>query len=198
MPVTGSQRQSDLLRFLSAWSANPRRVSAIAPSTRALARLITRDIGPSSGHVIELGPGTGVFTRALLDRGVLEQQLVLIEASPTFAELLRSRYPDAQVLGMDAAALLDAGVVAPGSADAVVSGLPLLSIPTDQCRRILTAARDALSPTGSMYQFTYLRRSPISKRTLDELDLEATLVGTTVRNVPPAAVYRFSRRSAVV
>ena len=63
---------SDLLPFFRAWVADPRRVSAISPSSPALAEMITSEISPTTGSVLELGPGTGVFTRALIARGLDE------------------------------------------------------------------------------------------------------------------------------
>src|SRR5215472_17349379 len=81
--------------FARAWAAHPQRVGAIAPSSRRLARLITSEISPDSAPVLELGPGTGVFTRALLGRGLREDQLILVECDPRFARLLERDYPDA-------------------------------------------------------------------------------------------------------
>lgn len=92
--------QSDILTFLRSWAAEPLRVGAIAPSGSALADLITRDIGPHTGPVIELGPGTGVFTAKLLARGVPEAQLTLVEYGSDFARLPQLRYPEARVMWM--------------------------------------------------------------------------------------------------
>ncbi|HYF53350.1 MAG TPA: hypothetical protein VEA41_03745, partial [Salinarimonas sp.] len=75
---------SDVVPFLKAWLRQPLQVAAVAPSSRALAGLMTRGIGPCTGPVVELGPGTGSFTRALLERGVAEADLVLVESEPDF------------------------------------------------------------------------------------------------------------------
>ena len=77
---------SDLLPFFRAWVADPKRVSAISPSSSALAELITSEISPATGSVLELGPGTGVFTRALIARGLDEGDLTLVEAGAEFAK----------------------------------------------------------------------------------------------------------------
>lgn len=92
-----------MLTFLKSWVAKPLQVAAIAPSGRALTDLMTREIGPSIGPVIELGPGTGVFTRDLLGRGVAPHDLTLIEYGSAFTDLLGSRFPGARVIQMDAA-----------------------------------------------------------------------------------------------
>src|SRR5499427_9753121 len=81
--------------FARSWASNPMRVGAISPSSQRLARLITSEITPASAPVLELGPGTGVFTRALLGRGLTEQELILVECDPRFARLLERDYPDA-------------------------------------------------------------------------------------------------------
>ena len=91
--------------FLRAWAADPGGVGAVAPSGPALAKLIAREITSRSAPVIELGPGTGVFTDALLARGVREEDLTLIESHTGFARLLEARFPEARVIEMDAVRL---------------------------------------------------------------------------------------------
>jgi phospholipid N-methyltransferase len=167
----------------------------VAPSSRALANLITREIGPATGPVIELGPGTGAFTRVLLERGIPERDLVLVESEPEFAALLRMRFPLARVREMDAAALAHAWVLDPGrDAGAVVSGLPVLTMPRDKLAALLTGAFAHLTPGGGFYQFTYTLSCPIPTPLLRGLGLESRLVGWTLANMPPARVYRIGRR----
>lgn len=184
----------DVLLFARAWRADPRRIGAIAPSGQALAELITSQINAGSGPVIELGPGTGAFTRMLLERGVKEEDLTLVEHGPNFVALLQSRFPKARVLRVDAAQLgkLDLGAGAP--VGAVVSGLPLLNMSTRQILAILTGAFAHIRADGGFYQFTYGPRCPVPKSFLDRLGLRATRVGRTLLNVPPATVYRIMRR----
>ena len=182
----------DVLSFLQAWTADPLRVGAIAPSGEALAELITREIAPSSAPILELGPGTGVFTRALLNRGIRAEDLTLIEYGAKFADLLKERFPTVRVLRMDAARLdhchLDA------SFGAVVSGLPLLSMPPKKVFAILAGAIGRLRQGGAFYQFTYGPACPVSRRILDRLGLKATCIGRAYLNIPPAAVYRITKR----
>ena len=89
----------DVLFFLRALAFNPRRVGAIAPSGANLASLITSEISRDSGPVLELGPGTGVFTQALLARGVKEQDLTLVEYGSDFVRRLQTRFPRARPPG---------------------------------------------------------------------------------------------------
>lgn len=185
---------SDLLTFLHSWAAEPLRVGAIAPSGNALAELITRGIGPQTGRVIELGPGTGVFTAKLLARGVAEDDLTLVEFDSAFARLLQLRFPDADVLWMDATQLKSIAFAAPQSVGAVVSGLPLLSFSPRKVMAILDGAFRHLQDGGAFYQFTYGPRCPVPRAILDRLGLKANVVGRALFNVPPASVYRITRR----
>ncbi|MEO5757657.1 MAG: methyltransferase domain-containing protein [Mesorhizobium sp.] len=187
---------TDQFRFLRQWIANPLTVSAVAPSSVTLGRLMTSEISPATGPVIELGPGTGVFTRALLARGLRESDLTLIEFGADFAAMLQQRFPLARVLRMDAARLTEEAVFEAGTAGAVVSGLPLLSIPADKVAAIVAGCFRALRPSAGFYQFTYGPRCPVPRPVLDELGLDAVRIGGTLRNLPPAAVYRITRRKA--
>jgi phosphatidylethanolamine/phosphatidyl-N-methylethanolamine N-methyltransferase len=184
----------DFLSFFTAWMAAPRRVGAIAPSGTALAALITRDITADSGPILELGPGTGAFTYQLLKRGVRQQDLTLVEYGSDFMRLLQLRFPGARVLWMDAARLAAEQLYAGAPVGAVVSGLPLLNMSPRKVISIVGGAFSYLRPGGAFYQFTYGMRCPVSRPILDRLGLRATLVDRAILNVPPAAVYRLTRR----
>lgn len=186
----------DIASFLRAWLADPRRVASITPSSTALARLVTAEISPASAPVLELGAGTGAFTRALLARGVPESELTLLEYGVEFARLLSERFPCARVVSMDAARLAHAPLYEGAPVGAVISGLPLLHMSPRKIMAVLSGAFGCLRPGGSFYQFTYMPRCPISRRLLERLGLQATRIGGTLRNVPPAAVYRISRSAS--
>ncbi|MBB4004777.1 MAG: phospholipid methyltransferase [Aurantimonas endophytica] len=183
---------AETLGFFRAWLKAPLRVAAVTPSGRALANLITCEIDRGTGPVIELGPGTGAFTRALLARGVRQEDLVLIESGAEFAENLHRRFPDARTLCMDAARLRRVHLFEGRLAGAVVSGLPLLSMPPRKVIGILSGAFGKMRPDGGFYQFTYGPRCPVPARLLDRLGLKAERIGGTLANLPPASVYRLS------
>ncbi|HTG37657.1 SAM-dependent methyltransferase [Sphingomonas sp.] len=183
----------DRLRFALAWLRDPAATAAIAPSGRRLAALITRAIDAQTGPVAELGPGTGPFTRALIERGVAEHDLTLVEYNDDFARLLRLRHPAATVLCADAAAL--AGSESPpGGYGAVVCGLGLRNMDAAQIEAIVGAAFVRMRIDGALYLFTYGRRCSVPDMVLDRLGLTAERVGTVWRNLPPARVYRVARR----
>ena len=190
----GQRGVADLLAFLRVWIGNRARVAAIAPSSRRLAALMTREISAETGPVLELGPGTGVFTRALLARGVRESDLTLVECLDDFARLLNGRFPAARIVPLDAVRLGPARLFDGSPVGAVVSGLPLRLMPPQQVYAILRGAFGYMRPGGALFQFTYRPLCPISRRVLDRLGLKATRIGNVVWNVPPAAVYRIEAR----
>jgi phosphatidylethanolamine/phosphatidyl-N-methylethanolamine N-methyltransferase len=185
---------SDAALFVRTWAAKPLKVASVWPSGAALSQLITRQIDAGTGPVLELGPGTGVFTRALLARGVSEADLTLVESEPRFALLLRVRHPLARVLTVDAASASLPRRFDNEEFGAVVSGLPLLSMRPKAVMGVLHAGFARLKPGGAFYQFTYGWRCPVRESMLRRLGLEAQRIGFALRNLPPATVYRIARR----
>ncbi|AZN70041.1 hypothetical protein D5400_01030 [Georhizobium profundi] len=186
-------QSADRLTFLRAWVANPLRVGAAIPSSAHLAALITRHVHPGIGPVIEFGPGTGVFTEALIRRGVMQNELTLVELGEEFADILAQRYPGAMIVRADAARLSMSNLPQPRLHGAAISGLPLLAMPASKVLRILAGSFRLLEPKAGFYQFTYGWRSPIPESVLRRLDLKVEMIGTEFRNFPPASVYRISR-----
>jgi phosphatidylethanolamine/phosphatidyl-N-methylethanolamine N-methyltransferase len=186
--------RADLLPFLRAWLAAPLRVAAIAPSGPGLAKAITAEITAATMPVIEFGPGTGVFTQAILDAGVTPDQLIMIEAGGEFAALLRRRFPAVRIVEGSAGALADVPLFGPGTVGAVISGLPILSMPRPIVLAILGTAFSELRPGGAMYQFTYGFRCPVADSVLDVMGLKASRTATVLANAPPASVYKIERR----
>lgn len=181
--------------YFRAWLANPLKFGAVAPSGPALAALITSEIPADKGPILELGPGKGVFTQALLDRGVPESSLILVEQRADFAHLLQQRFPQSRVESMDADEHERLSqLFGDGPAGAVVSGLPLLSMPAYKVAAVLSGAFTHLRPGGAFYQFTYMPKCPVSRGLLAEVGLKAERIGGALLNIPPAAVYRITRR----
>src|SRR5580698_2801967 len=127
---------SDSTVFLREWLVNPQRTGAVAPSSpmlgAAMARWLPRN--PES-YVLELGPGTGAVTDALLKHGLREDRLIAIEHNATLAKLLRKRFPRAQIISGDAwnmDTLLRELREPVESVGAVISSLPLLNFPKEQ------------------------------------------------------------------
>ncbi len=129
----------DRRRFLLAWLRAPLRIASVTPSGPRLAGLMTKEISTLTGPVLELGPGTGVFTAALLERGIAERDLTLVEYERDFATLLQDRFPDARVLQLDVREMWKTAL-SRGFFGGIVSGLPLLAMRRTMCGRCSRAA----------------------------------------------------------
>ena len=184
-----SSNESSLL-FVRSLLANPLKVGAVAPSSPGLSRLMASRVDHSEHPILEIGAGTGVITREILDLGVLPERLFLIERDPTMADFLRERYPRVRVRCGDAlhAALL-LGAEELGRPKTVISSLPLRNFPAPEKEQIVQAMMDTLTPDGQLIQFTYAAGCPISAK---KLGLKAECLGRVWRNLPPAAVWRFT------
>lgn len=182
------------LNFVRQWCASPRQVASVTPSSRTLGRMMTKGLDATSGPVLELGPGTGVFTRALIERGVPEDNIALVELNPDFATPLAARYPKAQVHCMSAT---DIGgqTFFEGGVSTVISGLGFLNMPKSVVEDILAGVLQHLKPGGALVQFTYGPRCPVPSDLRLKLGLNSEHMGVTLLNFPPASVYRFTRRN---
>ena len=193
-PCAPRHRRTELALFLRRWLAHPLRIGAIAPSAPALARAMAeaaRTELTNGNLVVELGPGTGSVTRALVAAGVPEERLVLVERDRHLHAWLEGQFPRANVLLSDARQLdeiLPAGQA--GRVSTVVSSLPLNSLPRRERDEIVRAAFRVLSDDGSLVQYTYGVPSPLP---CEALGLTGRRVKFAAANLPPATVWRFSR-----
>jgi phosphatidylethanolamine/phosphatidyl-N-methylethanolamine N-methyltransferase len=185
-------RLDDEVRFLRSWLERPLTIGAVTPSGKVLARAMARYVDPASdGPVVELGPGTGPVTEALVAAGVAPSRLVLVEFNPSFCRILRSRYPDATLVEGDAYSLrrlLETLLIQPAAA--VVSGLPLVTKPIRERLRLIRDAFDLMVPGAPFVQFTYSVAAPLPKR-LGGFSVEAS--ERIWMNLPPARVWVYRR-----
>jgi phosphatidylethanolamine/phosphatidyl-N-methylethanolamine N-methyltransferase len=188
-----SLRLDDEMQFIRTWMEKPISTGAVMPSSRVLARAMARYVDPNStGPVIELGPGTGPVTEALVRHGVDPARLVLVEFNPDFCRLLRTRYPAATVVQGDAYRLrrvLENYVDEPAAA--VVSGLPLVTKPLRTRLRLISDAMTLLAAGAPFVQFTYAMLPPIPKE-LSGIRAEASEL--IWMNLPPARVWVYRGR----
>jgi phosphatidylethanolamine/phosphatidyl-N-methylethanolamine N-methyltransferase len=181
---------SDFALFRRRLIHNPRQISAIAPSSPLLARAMAKGLGPKTGRVVEFGPGTGRLTQGILDAGVPPGHLTLFEMDEEFGRHLKAKYPGIHL--HITGAQMASHFVKPG-VDAVISGLPLLSMPLGLQRDIMAAAFAILAPGAPMIQFTYGRRPPVSDSLIAEFGLTVEKGELIWANLPPARVYRFRK-----
>ncbi|QQP99796.1 class I SAM-dependent methyltransferase [Lysobacter enzymogenes] len=185
--------------FFRQWLKNPLRVAAVAPSSAELAAAMIAELPDDARRVIELGGGTGAITRALLDAGIRDQDLLVLELNEELHAHLQVRFPRVPVLLGDARMLpalaREQGYLGGGPADAVVSGLGLLTMPHPLQRDIIAAAFQCLRPDGVFVQFTYGPAAPVADAVARQLSLRVRRGEFVLRNVPPATVYVYSRES---
>jgi len=175
--------------FLREWLADPQGTGAVAPSSPQLAAAMARWL-PSDpdSYVLELGPGTGAVTEALIGRGLREDRLVAIEFNPTLARLLRKRYPQAHIITGDAwkldELLLERNEPI-STVGAVISSLPLVNFPLEQAERLAEKIRTVLEPHGTWVQYSYHIHKRRTRGTSRFRLLSSKIVWL---NLPPARV----------
>ncbi|HET7678784.1 MAG TPA: methyltransferase [Xanthobacteraceae bacterium] len=182
----------DEVHFIRSWLEKPLSTGAVTPSSKLLARTMAAYVDPEiAGPVIELGPGTGPVTEALVSQGIDPARLVLVEFNPTFCRLLRSRYPAATVVQGDAYGLQRLlGTLLRQPAAAVVSGLPLFTKPPKTRLRLVQEAFALMAPQAPFIQFTYAMVPPIPKA-LSGVTAEAS--ERIWMNLPPARVWVYRK-----
>jgi phosphatidylethanolamine/phosphatidyl-N-methylethanolamine N-methyltransferase len=185
----------DEARFIRSWFDNPLMTGAVSPSGRALARQMALYVDPAiPGPVLEIGPGTGPVTEALIQRGVAEDRLVLLEFNPEFCRLLRSRFPKARVIEGDA---YDLGQTLAGVFEeplaAIISSLPLFTRPEEQRLALLETAFRLMHPGMPFIQFTYATVSPMP---IKSGGFEAKVSPRIWLNLPPACVWVYRKTAA--
>jgi phospholipid N-methyltransferase len=206
-------RKRDSVAFIREFIRHPGKIGAIAPSGRALAASMVRGIDfENARSILEFGPGTGVFTKAMLDAmphdwldpkqshrpGNGKGRFIAIEFNDKMAAAVRRLYPEATVLHEDAGnveAICRKEGIEPGTVDAIISGLAWTSIPEQPRRRILEATHRVLKPGGEFRTFTYqasmlVRSAWIFRKMLRGTFSEVQVGRVVWANMPPAFVYR--------
>ncbi|GGC41068.1 hypothetical protein GCM10011504_19410 [Siccirubricoccus deserti] len=175
--------------FFRRWLANPLQMGSVIPSSPSLCRRIAALVERAPDEVVvELGAGTGVVSRALLDAGVPAERLVVIEIVPDMAEHLRQALPGVDVICGDAFELPKAlPERLHGKVGTAICGIPLVMLPIEQQRRFVDAV-EAVAPGRGFLLYTYCITSPLPWR---RLGLSARREAWTPRNIPPASVWRY-------
>ena len=166
----------------------PKIVGAVAPSGRTLARKMAAEIDLSrNGPVIELGPGTGVVTKEILNVGIKPANLTAIEYSNNFCEYLNQLFEEVKIVHGNATKIRETlPDVKTGSLASIISSLPLLysTIPVRQF--LLKEALELLQPGAPYIQFSYGRYSPIPT---DSINVKVKKSNWIFTNIPPARVW---------
>jgi phosphatidylethanolamine/phosphatidyl-N-methylethanolamine N-methyltransferase len=179
------------LQFLRGLVANPRSVGAVAPSSFWLARAVAAQVDVDQpGPILELGPGTGAITEAILKRGISPDRLTVIEYDPAFAKQIAARFHGVHVIIGDAFNLgrLLANRAPQGFA-AICSGIPLLNFAPEKRHALIQESLAQLRPGAPFVQFSYGFGAPVSAPE----GATANLAAFVWRNIPPARVWVYRR-----
>ncbi len=187
-----SDKFDDELHFIKTWVGNPKTTGAIVPTGSRLAKSMASLIRPESGlPVLELGPGTGAITQAILATGIPANQLYSVEYSHEFMKKLHIAYPGVHFIHGDAFDLDRAlAGVNLDQFDTVISALPLLNFPQASRIRLVESLLDRLPVGRPVVQFSYGAMSPIIA---NRGSYSVRHYDWIVRNVPPARVWLYQR-----
>lgn len=180
------------IRFFKGWMDGPKSVGAILPTSGVTARRMASVITPQSGlPVLELGPGTGIITKAILQKGITPENLVSIEFSTDFYLHLTKTFPSVNFINGDAFDLEKTlGNFRDRQFDSVISAIPLLSFPMERRIALLEDLLNRMPPGRPVMQITYGPVSPIVARP-DRYQIKH--YDFVVRNIPPAQLWTYTR-----
>jgi len=184
---------ADEIRFFKKWIKNPKSTGSIVPTGPALAQSMASYVdAKSSSPVLELGPGTGVITQAILETGLSPHQLTALEYSKEFAKSLKSQFPNINVVHGDAFNLDTLFPLATTPKfGAVISALPLLNFSNELREKLISDILERMLPNAPFVQFSYGPTTPLPKND----DLYSTKADDwIVKNIPPARVWVYQRK----
>jgi phosphatidylethanolamine/phosphatidyl-N-methylethanolamine N-methyltransferase len=185
-----AERFDGEVRFFKGWLDGPKSVGTPFPTSAHTGRAMASVIDRASGlPVLEIGPGTGTITRAILARGVPPQDLYAVEYSADFVEGLRMELPEVRVFHGDVFQLDEAlGKNCDLTFDCVISAIPLLNFPVRQRVSYIEDMLKRIPPGRPVIQVTYGPMPPIPAGHGRFLAVRSDFV---IRNVPPAHLWTY-------
>lgn len=187
-----TEKLDEELKFFKGWIDKPKAVGAIVPTSSVTSRRMASVIDTASGlPVLEVGPGTGVITKAILARGIEPENLCTVEYSANFVRHLRKLYPQVNVIEGDAFNLDDAlGDKRDTIFDCVISAVPLLNFPIERRVAYLEDLLDRIPAGRPVMQITY---GPLSPIPAGRGDYSVKHFDFIMRNIPPAHLWIYRR-----
>ena len=185
------------ITFIKNFIKSPGTIGAICPSSPFLAEMITSDVGiEKASAIVELGPGTGVFTSRILNMKSAQSLFFAVELNQEFYDGFKLKFPSVKIYNQNATELSSmvkqAGIE---SVDVILCGLPWASFPAQLQDDILSSISEVLSPGGCFTTFAYLQGLLLPagirfRKTLKRHFSSVETSRTEWRNCPPAFVYR--------
>ena len=182
---------ADWARFFATWIRHPVKMGAIAPSSPSYcAMMVEKATVGIEGPILEIGPGLGVVTRALLDKGIAPERITSIEYDAAFARTLQQRFPQVNVIhgdGFDLDATL--GAAARQRFAAILFAVPILHLAEEERRRLFCDYVARLRPGGNLTQLSYALTAPV-KPVPGVFQVSSSPI--VWRNIPPARVWIYT------
>jgi phosphatidylethanolamine/phosphatidyl-N-methylethanolamine N-methyltransferase len=183
------------LSFILTWIRSPRSIGAVIPSSKALSKAMAAQIELSArGDLVEIGAGTGVVTKEVLARLAGQKKLLVIERNEHFFNILHKIFPTTHLINDDAQNLMqilaDQNIT---EVNAIISSLPLLSLPATIRGNIIAAMAQAIGENGRIIQFTYGLNSPIPQELLVQNQLKGECKKLVICNIPPAKIWVYQK-----
>lgn len=180
----------DIMVFLRRFFIAPSRVGSLVPSSRFLSERMLQQVNWNEARVIvELGPGTGVFTKEILEYKHPDSLYFVVERDPQFRDMLLDRFPELVIY--EEAVLLDTYLQKMGvsTVDVIISGLPFAVFTEEQRASILDQVEKVLTPGGLFitFQYSLQLRAELEAR-FEQMDIDFTPL-----NIPPAFIYTCRR-----
>lgn len=194
MPQTRrlAARLSDDIRFFRGWLSRPKTTGSVVPTSWVMARRMASVADPASQlPVLELGPGTGVITRAILAQGIVPSRVVSLEYSAEFIARLRRDISGVNFIQGDAFDLQNSlGAYADAKFDCVISALPLLNFPMEGRISLMEDLLNRIPPGRPVIQFSYGLKPSVPRGRGNYIVARYDIV---LRNVPPAQLWIYRR-----
>lgn len=193
MQPTDLMKEGEL--FFRQWLRSPKSMGSVLPSSRVLARAIAKEVAWQPGqYVVELGGGTGAITQGLIERGIPRDRIIVIELDGSLYTYLKDRLTGCTVIQGDATRLDE--ILARhevGEIGTVLSGLPMVGMPESFQRAIVEQSFKVMKPGSFMLQYSY---SPIAPVPAARFGIVAKIARYVLWNFPPAAVWRYTKKTA--
>ena len=190
----------DQVKFINSVLRSPASIGAVAPSSKTLARHMVKDFNIETGqHVLEFGPGTGPFTRALINEIPNKDAYLGIERDPRFVQHLAVHLPDMRVIegsAEDVCEIIQQENIK--NVKAIISGLPFASLSATVQDNVINALDRLVTPGCIFRTFQYVHAYPFPsavrfRNRMNELFGPMKRSKPVVRNIPPAYVLSWSR-----
>ena len=178
-----------ILIWLKNWIRYPMVLGAVLPTQRFASDLMASEVNSSSKIIVELGAGTGHITNSILNKGINEDDLILVEINKEFSEILKNKFPKAQIYSEDAISFFENFPKRFNKKiDIIISGIPLVSLDKNTRNKICEMSVNNLSESGKFFQITYFIRCSFPNEIIKKYKLSKKLKGFTPFNIPPAFI----------